>query len=151
MTQDGTMQLIIMMVLKQRMMTMRMKMMEGTVLLMMVKSLHLSQLTLLTQGWRRIWGRQGFDDSDYSSPEQVGPLDSTWNSPRRGGRPQASLQPACWSGEDLMGKRSSPDDILMRKRSPNLDVSSIPLNTTDPVAHVGLPEQGHLSQVPHLQ
>ena len=52
---------------------------------------------------------------------------------------------------DLMGERSSLDDIFMRKRSPNLDVSSIPLNTTDPVAHVGLPEQGHLSQVPHLQ
>ena len=104
----------------------------------------------------RIWGRQGFDDSDYSSPQQVGPLDSRWNSPKRGGRPRASLQPACWSGEDsicddLMGKRSSLDDILVRKKFPNLDVSSIPLDTTDPVANVGLPEQGHLSQVPHLQ
>ena len=49
-----------------------------------------------------------------------------------------------------MGKRSSPDDILMRKRSPNLDVSSIPLNTTDPVAHVGVPVELHVPQVPHL-
>ena len=133
--------------------------MAGTVLLVMVQSLHLSPLD---SGVKQSNGGEGFegdkncDDSDYSSPEQVGPLDSTWNSPRRGGRPQASLQPACLSGDDsicdnLMGKRSSLDDILMRKRSPNLDVSSIPLDTTDPVANVGLPEQGHLSQVPYLQ
>ena len=92
------MQLMIMMVLEQRMMTMRMKMMAGTVLLVMVQSLHLSPLD---SGVKQSNGGEGFegdkncDDSDYSSPEQVGPLDSRWNSPRRGGRPRASLQLAC--------------------------------------------------------